>query len=319
MRCHVASCSLGLAAAAACITGTVGLVAGSSPLKAERVEADGLHNVFRLTERLYTGSSPEGDTGFASLAKLGINTIITVDGAKPDVQRATKHGLRYVHLPIGYDAVPQEQAARIAKAVRDLPGPVYLHCHHGKHRAPAAAAVALLCLDPECPVQSAVDFMKQAGTDPHYAGLYASPGKLRRPTKQGLDKLSGDFPETARVTALARMMVEIDERWDLLKKVKKAGWKVPPEAPDLDPPHEALQLKEHYREAARLIEPCKKYPEEIHRWLAAAEADAAALERTLRPGKDKAIDGAVADKQFQVMAKLCLQCHAKYRDVQQSR
>jgi len=301
-----------VAAIMASITG-----AGSSPFKAERVEADGLHNVFKLTERLYSGSSPDGDAGFASLVKLGVKTIISVDGARPDVQRAKKHGLRYVHLPIGYDAVPQEQAARIAKAVRDLPGPVYLHCHHGKHRGPAAAAVVLLCLDPDCPVQAAVDFMKQAGTDPHYEGLYLSPAKLRRPTKGELDKLHGEFPETAQVAALARIMVEIDARWDHLKQVKKAGWKTPADAPDLDPPHEALQLKEHYREAVRLLD--RKHPEEVRRWLGAAEGEAAALETTLRPGKDQQVDAALADKHFQAVAKSCLQCHAKYRDVQQPR
>src|SRR5262249_601182 len=62
-------------------------------------EYPGLHNVFRLTERLYSGSSPEGEEGFLSLQRLGIKTIISVDGARPEVERARKLGLRYVHLP----------------------------------------------------------------------------------------------------------------------------------------------------------------------------------------------------------------------------
>src|SRR5947209_839442 len=67
------------------------------------VEAPGLHNVFRLTDKLYSGSSPDGDEGFASLQRLGVKTVISVDGARPDVERAHQFGMRYIHLPIGYD------------------------------------------------------------------------------------------------------------------------------------------------------------------------------------------------------------------------
>src|SRR6516162_6300346 len=166
-----------------------------APPRPAKVEAAGLHNVFRLTDQLYSGSSPEGDDGFASLQRLGVRTIISVDGARPDVERARRFGLRYVHLPIGYDGVPEEQGLRIAKAVRDLPGPVYVHCHHGKHRGPAAAAVARLCVDERCGVEQALEGMRRAGTDPHYTGLYAAPRDLRRPTKDDLDRLPDDFPE----------------------------------------------------------------------------------------------------------------------------
>ncbi|HEX5269836.1 MAG TPA: hypothetical protein VFW33_05080, partial [Gemmataceae bacterium] len=152
-----------------------------------RVEAKGLLNVVRLNERLYSGSSPEGDEGFESLRALGIKTIITVDGARPDVDRAHKFGMRYVHIPIGYDGVPEEQGLRIVKAVRDLPGPVYVHCHHGKHRGAAAAAVARLCTDDRCGVEAALEGMRLAGTDPHYTGLYAAPREFRRPTAEELD------------------------------------------------------------------------------------------------------------------------------------
>ena len=71
------------------------------------VDAPGLHNVYRLTDKLLSGSGPEGDEGFASLQQLGVKTVLSVDGARPDVARARRFGLRYVHLPIGYDGVPE--------------------------------------------------------------------------------------------------------------------------------------------------------------------------------------------------------------------
>jgi protein tyrosine phosphatase (PTP) superfamily phosphohydrolase (DUF442 family) len=277
------------------------------------VEAAGLHNVYRLSERLYSGSSPEGDEGFASLQRLGIRTVLSVDGARPDIERAHQHGQRYVHLPIGYDGVPEEQGLRIARAVRDLPGPVYMHCHHGKHRGPAAAAVARLCLDEKCGVEDAVAWLKKAGTDPRYTGLYAAASQFRRPTAGELDRVSADFPETAEVTALAQFMVGIDERWDRMKAVREAKWNVPGSHPDVDPPHEALQLAEQYHEAGRLPAAAER-SEEFRRWLTEAEENAKSLEATLRK---KPADAPAAEQQFQRLAASCTQCHRKYRDVPQ--
>jgi protein tyrosine phosphatase (PTP) superfamily phosphohydrolase (DUF442 family) len=289
------------------------------PANPGRVEAPGLHNVYRLSDRLCSGSGPEGDAAFASLRTLGVKTVLSVDGARPDLDRARRHGLRYVHLPIGYDGVPQAQALRIARAVRDLPGPVYLHCHHGKHRGPAAAAVALLCLDPQCPIEAAVAFLKTAGTDPRYTGLHAAPRNLRRPTTAELDRVPAEFPEVAKVAALAQAMVEVDTRWERLREVRKAGWRTPKDHPDLDPPHEAFRLAEQYHEAGRLVE-VEGRPPDLRRWLAEAEAGAKALGRVLRGGKEKgAVDGPAAAKLFRRAGAACSGCHGKYRDVPSGR
>src|SRR5438046_447036 len=66
--------------------------ASAEPAVGEKVEAAGLHNVFRISEKLYSGSSPEGEEGFQYLQKLGVKTIISVDGAKPEVETARKYG-----------------------------------------------------------------------------------------------------------------------------------------------------------------------------------------------------------------------------------
>jgi hypothetical protein len=221
--------------------------------------------------------------------------------------------MRYVHLPIGYDGVPRAQALRIARAVRDLPGPVYLHCHHGKHRGPAAAAMARFCLDSTCDVGAAVALMRQAGTDPRYVGLYESPRLLRRPTAQEIDQVPLEFPTPAKVDALAERMVAIEQHWEHLRQVRAAGWKVPARHPDIDPPHEALQLAEHYREAARLPENSRR-PEALRRWLAGAAVVAHELEEVLRQ-HGRATDRAAAEALFGKAAAACVQCHAKYRDL----
>jgi protein tyrosine phosphatase (PTP) superfamily phosphohydrolase (DUF442 family) len=282
------------------------------------VDLPGLHNVIHVSDRLYSGGSPEGDIGFASLKKLGIKTILSVDGARPDLMRAKKFNLRYVHLPIGYDGVSQEQALKLAKAVRDLPGPLYIHCHHGKHRSPGAAAAIQFCLDDQCTVARAVDIMKRAGTDPRYAGLYAAPKELKRPGPDELNQLKVEFPETAEIPALAKSMVHMDERWEHLTLIKKAGWKTPKNHPDLDPPHEALQLMEHYRELARLPA-IQKRAADFKGWLKDGEDAAKMLETALRKAateKDPKLG--VVENAYEQSRKMCVQCHAKYRDVPRS-
>jgi protein tyrosine phosphatase (PTP) superfamily phosphohydrolase (DUF442 family) len=282
-----------------------------------KIEKNGLHNVYRINDKLFSGSSPEGEEGFRSLKELGIQTIISVDGAKPEVALAHKFGLRYVHLPIGYDGISRPQTLRLAKAVRDFPGPVYIHCHHGKHRGPAAAAAIHLCLDEKCSVEQAVAQMKQAGTDPHYNGLYELPRTLVRPTKDELDTVRAEFPEVAEVSGLAQLMVEIDTRWDNLKTIQASGWMPPKNNPDLDPPHEALMLAEHYREAGRLPK-VKERPAQFREMLTNAEEEAVRLEKTLRIAKQTGkMDRPGADEAFQRTKASCVQCHDKYRDVSQ--
>jgi protein tyrosine phosphatase (PTP) superfamily phosphohydrolase (DUF442 family) len=282
------------------------------PAAETRIEAKGLHNVYRITDRLYSGSAPEGETGFESLQKLGIRTVISVDGARPDVVTAHRFGLRYVHIPFGYDGIPRQQVLRLAKAVRDLTGPFYIHCHHGKHRGPTAAAAVRLCLDERCTVEQALAEMRRAGTDPHYTGLYDVPKTFVRPTPDDLDRIQDNFPEVAAVSDLAQCMVEIDRRWENLKLVKAAGWRTPREHPDLDPPHEALILVEQFREASRLDQ-VQKRSTELHRLLTEAETKALKLEAMLRQSEATKM----AEQAFRDAEASCTHCHARHRDLPQ--
>jgi protein tyrosine phosphatase (PTP) superfamily phosphohydrolase (DUF442 family) len=268
----------------------------------------GLHNVFHLSAKLYSGSVPEGEAGFRSLRDLGIRTIITVDGARPDVAMARRYGMRYVHLPFGYDGCPLPTATRIVRAVRDLPGPIYLHCHHGKHRSPAAAALVQIALD-RASNDEAVAFMRRAGTAPEYTGLYAEAQEYRRPTRAEIDRAPADFPELAPVPPLAEAMVRIDQRFTHLQLAWAEDWGVPKAHPDILPAHEALQLHELFHELTRDGSLAGR-PAPFHRDLSAAEAGAAALEAALRAGQRED-----ATRAMDRVAATCVSCHAVYRNV----
>lgn len=286
----------------------------SLPPGVKALEAPGIHNLFAVGTNLFSGSAPEGEAAFAALAKLGVKTIITVDGAKPDVELAHKFGLRYVHLPHGYDGINTNTQAQLVKAAQSLPGPLFIHCHHGKHRGPAAASVICMANDLLTPLQAEA-WLVAAGTATNYTGLYDVPRKFHKPSAEQLRAISPNFPETAKVSGLVDAMVDIDNRWDNLKAVRAAGYKAPKEHPDLQPANEAVILWEHFREAQRLPEVTRHGAAFIERF-AAAEREAKEVEQLLRvwATESKADTRAQLDKIFDTIAKSCATCHKAQRD-----
>jgi len=279
------------------------------PAAPVKIASEHLPNAFRIHEKVLSGGLPEGDAAFAELGALGVKTVISVDGMKPDVETAKKHGLRYVHLPHGYDGVPEARGKELAKAVRDLSGPVYIHCHHGKHRSPAAAAVA--CIGAGFVEPSGGELiLKMAGTSENYRGLYDSARNAHAFEKAILDGLPADFPETSAIPPLAEGMVALEHTYDHVKQIAAAGWTTPADHPALDPAHEALILREHFTELLRLEETAKQH-ERFQQHLRDSEAAAQKLEDALR-AQPVAADRAQAA--IAVVEKNCAECHKDFRN-----
>src|SRR5262245_50694284 len=243
---------------AATVAGWAGERHPSAPIEAvgAPLPSTHLHNLFRATTNIFSGSAPDSGAAFAEIAALGVKTMISVDGGKPDVALARQHGLRYIHLPIGYNGVPPGRVAELVKAAQSSSGPVYVHCHHGLHRGPAA--VAVLCeATAAWTTNQAVAWMKQAGTSVDYGGLYRSAMEFRPPAAGTLPRLS-DLPEIAKTSSIVEAMVAIDEEFDRLKAAQKAQWKSIPNQPDVVPSRTAAILWEHFREMARMEDTAKR-------------------------------------------------------------
>ena len=289
--------------------------AAASPKPAAPVElpSHAIHNLHQLSERIYSGSSPDNDQSFAELKSLGVTTIISVDGAAPDADMAAAVGMRYIHLPIGYDKIPDDKAVLLAQAIKQTQGKVFVHCHHGKHRGPAAAAVCAMT-DEGWTNARAIAWLKQAGTSADYPGLYRSVESFQAPDDATLLR-PVDFPARAAVPALAKAMVDVDARWERLLASRKADFNVPPAHPDVDPPHEALQLAEAYREMARTKEAVDKGEDFVAR-LKNADEEAARLHEALKAIKAGKSDALLkrASTAADAVARNCKSCHARYRN-----
>jgi protein tyrosine phosphatase (PTP) superfamily phosphohydrolase (DUF442 family) len=248
-------------------------------------EVAGLTNVFQIDPRTLSGSMPEGEESFRSLFELGVKTIISVDGAVPDVATAKKFGIQYVHLPIGYDGVSETRTIELAKAIRKLPGPVYVHCHHGKHRGPAAAIAAVRCLDHRCSSETAVRFLQTAGTDPKYVGLY----QRVQAAPLEIDDRPIFLPAVADVPPLARQMVELDTVWERLKKQST--------------PKDATLFVEQLRE--------------LHRHSTEREEFRSMLESTLSHAvelEEAICKSAPTTLPINRISASCVRCHEQFRD-----
>ncbi|WP_406699201.1 hypothetical protein V5E97_10025 [Singulisphaera sp. Ch08] len=300
--------------------GSKGRTAGTMPPLAQRVDVPGIENHFRLGPELYSGAQPEGRQGFESLKRLGVKTILSVDGARPDVEQARRLGLRYVHLPVGYDGITQEQVVRLVKTAQKLPGPLFVHCHHGKHRGPTAAALCVMATE-GWDRGHARAWLEQAGTDPKYKGLYATVDQFVTPSPQELEQVGReDLPEHAEVPGLVEAMVRIDECWDRLTAAQKSGFHSPPGQPELDPVHESTLLAEHFREAARHKE-TKERGAEFARLMTAADRDAAHLEVVIQGvlATPSASNKQEADASLIRIQRRCAECHTRFRDQQSGR
>lgn len=285
----------------------IATIPAPAPEAQKPVDYPGLHNVVTYSEGLMSGSAPEGP-GLETLADMGVRTIVSVDGAQPDVDEARALGLRYVHLPIGYDGMTEERKLELARAVRDLPGPIYVHCHHGKHRSAAAAAAISVSLG-KLSNDAALARMKVSGTAPNYTGLYACATDTKLATDAQITAASHAFPSRWKTTGLVQSMVEIDAAFDHLKAVEQAKWAVPADHPDLVPAAEAGRIAHLLRELSDTDE-VRRQGQEFETFRAAGEKAANELEDGFLKGLRAEDLGA----RLKAVSQDCKDCHAKFRD-----
>lgn len=265
----------------------------------------GVDNVLKVSPHVVSGSQPHGEEGFKTLKELGVNVIVSVDGAKPDVENARKYGMRYVHVPIGYDGISDEAQAALKRVMQDFKqDKIFFHCHHGKHRGPAAAAVA--CREADILSEAeALDFMRSAGTSTDYGGLWKEITEFHRiPVTAPLPMLV----EVAEVESLPAAMAKVDRVYDQIVLCEKAGWKAPPEHQDLDPAQQALLLQEGLHESGRLL-PEDKFDAKYRTMLRETERLILQMKKQIEAGQNGA-----ATASLKKVKAACSACHQDYRN-----
>ncbi len=278
-----------------------------------KLSLNGIPNPIRIHSQVISGGLPDGDEAFKTLADLGVKTIISVDGMKPDIATAKRHGLRYVHLPHGYDGVPIVRVREIAKAIQELPGPVFIHCHHGKNRSPAAAAAACIVAG-YVDKQDGLKILELAGTNTGYRGLFQSVIEARRESDTELQSMQVAFVESATLSPMTEAMIRIEKHFDRLKLLEKSNWNAIENHPDWHADHETLLLVEEYTELLRNDATRSQYPTMLSE-LFEAKTASEHFENCLKASSPigTRIDAKVADA-FKSVTNSCVKCHQRFRD-----
>ena len=277
-----------------------------------------LHNVFQLSDNIISGGEPHSEEALKKIADMGVKTILSVDGKVPDQETAAKYGMRYVHVPIQYSGIDVQERLHIAKTFRELEGPFYVHCFHGKHRGPAAAAIGRVVLD-GVPRERAVAEMRQwCGTSKKYQGLYETIARAAMPTPEDTQLIQWKFPAAHEFRGIRHAMIGISRIHDHLKALKGRDWAVDPNHPDLNASNETAQLIGIFK-IAKATSEAEMKPEDYRVWMRESVEASEALLEVLRaePAPDAADYGTwkeSASAAFDEVNTLCIRCHEPYRN-----
>jgi protein tyrosine phosphatase (PTP) superfamily phosphohydrolase (DUF442 family) len=274
----------------------------------------GIHNLFKLSDQVISGSEPRGEEAFRQLQAMGVRTIISVDGKKPDVELAAKHGMRYVHVPIEYKGMSADEIEQLVKTYRELQGPFFTHCFHGKHRGPAAAAIGRLVLDGVSREEAVAEMRQWCGTAPEYEGLYRDVATRPIPSEAESKAYAFDFPSARSFGGFRDAMITISRRDDALKSGSKREFALDPVHPDIDPIHEAGTIADSLRIAGTMTE-VQDCPQDFHDWLRQSADLALRLEKELTAARRDEEGALSASKRtYAELTKACTTCHEAYRN-----
>jgi protein tyrosine phosphatase (PTP) superfamily phosphohydrolase (DUF442 family) len=272
-----------------------------------------LPNAIVVTERVISGGQPAGSDGFAVLKELGVQTVVSVDGVRPEVEMARRFGLKYVHLPHGYDGIQEDRAHSLAAAIQQLPGRIYFHCHHGRHRSPAAAAIALIGTG-HLSTAEARQLLAKAGTSPEYQGLWQSVDSASVISERLRNKPRA-FPESVDPAPLVEVMGRMELTLVRLEVQADVAWQADLHDPGRTAVHEALLLKEYFNELLRL-DGIRARPQKFRSRMETSRRQSHRLHQLLKSDEPPSCRERLerATSLLKSIREDCRSCHQQFRD-----
>lgn len=289
------------------LSGCLLLAACGMVASISRVTDDNIDGLLALEDGIYTGAAPADAAAFAVLAALGVNTVVCVDSVQPDVELAAEYGLSYIHIPVDYDEIDEHALLSIKRMIVERPDDIfYIHCHHGKHRGPAVAAIAWRQRS-GCSSASSLRVLEMAGTSKDYPGLWSAVSNW-----QDSSVSEAQWPAlhaVAKIESFAGGMAKLDRNWDRIKLLHKNNWQVPASHPDLVAANEARQTRDLLSGCAEGI-PIElvgdiDFEKRINQSVALADD----MYQALVHKKSEAVEDS-----YKELKSSCVYCHRKYRN-----
>ena len=254
-----------------------------------------LKNVHRLTDTLFSGAEPTNRSAYEELASMSIRTLISVDAIAPNASLAGEYNIKVIHLPIGYAGISNQRIKELAYAIQSSAKPIYVHCHQGKHRGPAALSAGALALG-IINHEEANAFMTKAGTSPRYIGLWSSVENTQRFESVEPMPLS----EHAPTRSISKTMSKIGKQATILDKIVYHG-----NEPSQSPAVYAAQIHNLFR-TLETSDEAQEYGQEFMDDLQHAIQSASTLEKSF--GME---DPIFAMDALDALKNSCSRCHDK--------
>jgi len=268
----------------------------------------GLTQVVAFQDHIVSGAKPDGVNGFESLMKMDVSVIICVDGVTPDVKTAHHYGIKTIHVPLKYGAPSNEQIFDLATiSSRVTRGNIYIHCHQGKHRSAAAAAIVSIALG-SMTVDEAKARMLVSQTSPEYKGLWESVQYMDVIDVFDLMCNEKQYPSTVVPEGIASQMIAIDEAMDNVTRIQEANWAAPTSHPDLIGAAEVGVIADLFRKM-HVSQEASQFPVDFETQLVNAIHQASGLEEALLEN----VPRHELDEYMQRVEQTCISCHAMFR------
>lgn len=131
----------------------VGLVAGEKEITQTALPCAQfpISNFERVNSVLLRGAVPS-DKGLLALRDAGVKTIVNLrmkgDGSTNEELKVRKHGMNYVHIPLGFSTPDTATIGRILRVITDKDmQPVFVHCRQGADRTGMIVAIYRMLVD----------------------------------------------------------------------------------------------------------------------------------------------------------------------------
>jgi hypothetical protein len=269
----------------------------------------GLHQVVAFQPDIISGAKPIGIEGFDSLAKLEVKTIVCVDGVPPDFKTAEEFGMKTVHIPLKYEAPSPKQILDLATAVsrgRER-GVVYIHCHQGKHRSAAAAAIVSVAFG-DLTIPEAKEQMRVSQTSVVYQGLWDAVERTEMLNVDDVLQNNTVFPSSVEPKGITSQMIWIDDALDNLHRLQRSEWSAPSNHPDLVGAAEVGMIVDTFR-LIQLSTEANRFSNDFETLLVNAMHQASSLEEALVQELPKN----ELNIYLKRVEQSCINCHATHR------
>ena len=136
---------------------------------AAALEAKGLSNFYKVSDRLYRSAQPTSEA-IAKLEEFGINTVISLRSFHSDRKKIGNAALVYEQIHMKAWHPVEEDVVRFLRLVTDeSQGPILVHCQYGADRTGVMCAVYRVAVQ-GWTKEDAVKEMTQGGY--HFHGIW---------------------------------------------------------------------------------------------------------------------------------------------------